>query len=66
MNGDWFKVLDRSGVPDLARVKVGPWECPYRHSRMCFEMLDRLERDPGLAFSSEALSFPCPPKPSIP
>jgi cellobiose epimerase len=40
--GDWFKVLDRGGVPLPGQVKVGPWECPYHHSRACFEMLARL------------------------
>jgi mannobiose 2-epimerase len=43
VHGDWFKVLDRNGVPDPQQVKVGPWECPYHHSRACFEMLARLD-----------------------
>jgi cellobiose epimerase len=41
-HGDWFKVLDKQGVPDRNHYKVGPWECPYHHSRVCFEMLRRL------------------------
>jgi len=41
-HGDWFKVLDRNGVPFANYRKTGPWECPYHHSRMCFEMLARL------------------------
>ena len=41
-HGDWFKSLSRAGTPDHSRYKVGPWECPYHHSRACFEMLDRL------------------------
>jgi mannobiose 2-epimerase len=40
--GDWFKVLDRNGSPLPQYFKVGPWECPYHHSRACFEMLARL------------------------
>jgi len=40
--GDWFKVLNRAGEPYPDQVKVGPWECPYHHSRVCFEMLARL------------------------
>jgi mannobiose 2-epimerase len=40
--GDWFKVLDRHGVPLPHYNKVGPWECPYHHARACFEMLTRL------------------------
>jgi mannobiose 2-epimerase len=41
-HGDWFKVLNRQGVPYADRYKVGPWECPYHHSRVCFEMIQRL------------------------
>ena len=40
--GDWFKLLDENGIPDLSHYKVGPWECPYHHARMCFEMMKRL------------------------
>ncbi len=43
-NGDWFKKLEHDGSPILTQVKVGPWECPYHHARMCFEMLRRLGR----------------------
>ncbi len=41
-NGDWFKTLDLMGRPYPDSPKVGPWECPYHHSRACFEMLKRL------------------------
>ncbi len=41
-HGDWFKRLHRDGTPDNSSYKVGPWECPYHHSRACFEMIDRL------------------------
>jgi mannobiose 2-epimerase len=41
-HGDWIKRLHRDGTPDNSSYKVGPWECPYHHSRACFEMLDRL------------------------
>jgi mannobiose 2-epimerase len=43
-HGDWFKRLHRNGTPDHGSYKVGPWECPYHHSRACFEMLERLKR----------------------
>lgn len=43
VHGDWFKELDEDGAPDLSHVKVGPWECPYHHSRMCLEVLARTE-----------------------
>jgi cellobiose epimerase len=42
-HGDWLKRLHRDGTPDNSTNKVGPWECPYHHSRACFEMIDRLE-----------------------
>ncbi|MCR4405604.1 MAG: AGE family epimerase/isomerase [Anaerolineae bacterium] len=41
-HGDWFKRLHRDGTPDHTSYKAGPWECPYHHSRACFEMLARL------------------------
>jgi mannobiose 2-epimerase len=44
VHGGWYKVLRRDGTPDPASVKVGPWECPYHHSRACMEMMDRLQR----------------------
>ena len=42
-NGDWIKRLHRDGTPDNNNYKMGPWECPYHHSRACFEMIERLE-----------------------
>jgi mannobiose 2-epimerase len=41
-HGDWFKRLSRAGIPYADHFKVGPWECPYHHSRACFEMMARL------------------------
>ena len=43
IHGDWIKRLHRDGTPDNNNYKVGPWECPYHHSRACFEMIERLE-----------------------
>jgi cellobiose epimerase len=45
VHGDWFKKLDRDGTPDPAAFKTGPWECPYHHSRACFEMIARLKEN---------------------
>lgn len=42
VHGEWFKVTDRLGRPELDRVKAGPWECPYHHSRTALEMIRRL------------------------
>lgn len=41
-HGEWFKVLSRAGQPYDVPPKVGPWECPYHHSRACLELLARL------------------------
>jgi cellobiose epimerase len=43
VHGDWLKRLHRDGTPENSSYKVGPWDCPYHHSRACFEMLDRLD-----------------------
>jgi mannobiose 2-epimerase len=40
--GDWIKQRRRDGTIDSSVYKVGPWECPYHHSRAGFEMLERL------------------------
>jgi mannobiose 2-epimerase len=45
-HGDWYKRLDRAGVPVESSNKIGPWECPYHHSRCCYEMLSRLTGTP--------------------
>jgi cellobiose epimerase len=42
VHGDWIKKIHQDGTVDVNYYKVGPWECPYHHSRACFEMLDRL------------------------
>ncbi len=41
--GEWHKVLDPAGQPLPGQYKVGPWECPYHHGRMCLEVLARLD-----------------------
>lgn len=43
-DGDWYKLLEQNGAPILSHEKVGPWECPYHHARMCFEMIKRLKQ----------------------
>jgi mannobiose 2-epimerase len=42
-HGDWYKQLNREGIPDHSHYKAGPWDCPYHHSRACFEMMARLK-----------------------
>ncbi len=46
-HGDWFKRLRRDGTPNPDSYKVGPWECPYHHSRACLEMIARLDVQPA-------------------
>ena len=41
-HGDWYKQRGPDGRLDDGIYKVGPWECPYHHSRACLEMLERL------------------------
>jgi mannobiose 2-epimerase len=40
--GDWLKRIHPDGSPNLDSFKIGPWECPYHHTRMCLEMMKRL------------------------
>ena len=42
--GDWYKQLHQDGSVDHIVPKIGPWECPYHHSRACLEMIERLQR----------------------
>ena len=47
-HGEWLAKLHPDGTPwqeseDADACLVGPWKCPYHNSRMCFEMMDRLE-----------------------
>ncbi len=41
--GDWIKRIRPDGGVDEDSFKVGPWECPYHHARLCVEMMARLE-----------------------
>jgi mannobiose 2-epimerase len=41
--GDWIKQRHPDGRVDDSVYKVGPWECPYHHSRACFEILERVQ-----------------------
>jgi mannose/cellobiose epimerase-like protein (N-acyl-D-glucosamine 2-epimerase family) len=46
VHGDWLKQRSGDGTVDRSVYKAGPWECPYHHSRACFEMLHRLAGEP--------------------
>jgi len=41
--GEWFWMVSKDGVPDNKQDKVGPWKCPYHNSRMCFEVMARVD-----------------------
>lgn len=41
-NGEWYWAVSESGIPDREHDKAGFWKCPYHNSRMCLEMLERL------------------------
>lgn len=42
--GEWYWMVSRNGTPNNEKEKVGPWKCPYHNSRMCFEVMDRIDR----------------------
>ena len=41
-HGEWFWSVLPDGTPDRANDKAGFWKCPYHNSRMCFELIERL------------------------
>ena len=45
--GEWFWGVSKDGKVQDGREKVGPWKCPYHNSRMCFEMMQRLDEIRG-------------------
>jgi mannobiose 2-epimerase len=49
VHGEWHAKLKPDGTPfreseDAEACLVGPWKCPYHNSRVCYEMLERLEK----------------------
>lgn len=43
-NGEWFWSIKEDGTPEMEEDKAGFWKCPYHDSRMCTEMIQRLEK----------------------
>ena len=48
-HGEWHAKLKPDGTPfseseDSDACLVGPWKCPYHNSRVCYEMMERLEK----------------------
>jgi mannobiose 2-epimerase len=49
VHGEWHAKLTPEGVPltateDSDACLVGPWKCPYHNARVCYEMIERLEK----------------------
>jgi cellobiose epimerase len=42
--GEWFWSVSADGRKVYHDEKVGPWKCPYHNSRMCFEIMHRVDR----------------------
>jgi mannobiose 2-epimerase len=42
-HGEWYACVDRDGRPDAGQDKVGPWKAPYHNTRMCLEVMARVE-----------------------
>jgi mannobiose 2-epimerase len=43
-NGEWFWSVSESGIKNTSDDKAGFWKCPYHNSRMCLELLERIEK----------------------
>ena len=43
VGGEWFWSISDAGVPILSGDKAGFWKCPYHNSRMCLEIMMRVE-----------------------
>ena len=49
VHGEWHAKLSLEGAPlaaheDSDACLVGPWKCPYHNARLCYEMIERLEK----------------------
>lgn len=43
--GEWFWGLNADGTANRTGDKAGFWKCPYHNSRMCMEIMKRLDGD---------------------
>jgi mannobiose 2-epimerase len=42
-NGEWFWSIRAGGTVNRMDDKAGFWKCPYHNTRMCLEILDRVQ-----------------------
>ena len=42
--GEWFYRIDKNYMPVPSYSKVSLWKCPYHNSRMCMEMIRRIDK----------------------
>lgn len=42
--GEWFWSVSETGIENTKDDKAGFWKCPYHNSRMCLEMIRRIEK----------------------
>lgn len=43
-NGEWHWAVSSKGEIDFNGDKAGFWKCPYHNSRMCLELIERIEK----------------------
>jgi cellobiose epimerase len=43
-NGEWYWSVNNSLLPNLKEDKAGFWKCPYHDSRMCMEIIERINK----------------------
>ena len=41
-NGEWYWSVNKNLQPNLKEDKAGFWKCPYHDSRMCVEIIERI------------------------
>lgn len=46
-DGEWFWSVNAQGAVNHTDDKAGFWKCPYHNGRMCMEIMERFEFDPG-------------------
>lgn len=42
---EWYWRVKADGTPDETQPIVEPWKCPYHNGRMCFEVIQRMDKE---------------------